>query len=85
MPARSIVMDRLIKMDTEQFISQMRVQTEAMMRRIGEAVNNAPDGNVISGSERAVREAILELGKFAQQQAVQMRIDSTESSFSPSA
>lgn len=77
-------MDRLLTMDKEQFIAQMQAEFRKALSEVADAVNNAPDGNVISGSEMAVRDAMVELQRRAFEKAVQMRIDSTESSFSPS-
>ena len=77
-------MDRLLQMDKDQFISQMQAEFRRALEQVADAVNNAPDGNVISGSEIAVRDAMVELQRRAFEKAVQMRIDSTESSFSPS-
>jgi hypothetical protein len=77
-------MDRLLKMDADQYIAQMRAEMERTLREVADAVNNAPEGNVISGSEISVRDAIRQFSKSAYEKAVQMRIDSTESSFSPS-
>jgi hypothetical protein len=54
------------------------------MEQVADAVNAAPTGNVISGSEMQVRDLMAELRRKAFEMAVQMRIDSTESSFSPS-
>jgi len=48
-------------------------------------VNNGPTGNVINGSEMQVRDLMAQLRQKAFETALQMRIDSTESSFSPSA
>lgn len=78
-------MDRLLTMDKEQFIAQMQGEVRRLLGQVADAVNDAPDGNVISGSEMEVREAMVELQRRAFETAVQMRIDSTESSFSPSA
>ena len=77
-------MDRLLTMDKEQFISDMQAEVRRLLGEVADAVNNAPDGNVINGSEMAVRDAMVELQRRAFEKAVQMRIDSTESSFSPS-
>ena len=71
-------------MDKEQFISDMQAEVRQILGRVADAVNNAPTGNVISGSEMAVRDAMAELRQRVFEKAVQMRIDSTESSFSPS-
>lgn len=77
-------MERLTVMDSDQFIAQMQAEFRRTMQQVADAVNNAPDGNVISGSEMAVRDAMVELQRKAFETAVQMRIDSAESSFSPS-
>jgi len=77
-------MERLLTMDKEQFISEMQAEVRQILGRVADAVNDAPTGNVISGSEMAVRDAMAELRQRVFEKAVQMRIDSTESSFSPS-
>jgi len=77
-------MERLLTMDKQQFISQMQAEVRRVMEQVADAVNNAPTGNVISGSEHQVRDLFTELRQKAFELAVQMRIDSTESSFSPS-
>jgi hypothetical protein len=77
-------MERLLVMDKEQFIKQMQDQVRQVLGRVADAVNNAADGNVINGSEIAVRDAMVELQRRVFETAIQMRIDSTESSFSPS-
>jgi hypothetical protein len=77
-------MDRLLTMDKEQFISQMQAEIRDVLSRVADAVNGASTGNVINGSEMAVREAMAEFRQRAFEKAVQMRIDSTESSFFPS-
>ena len=78
-------MERLVQMDKERFIAEMQAEVQRILGQVADAVNNAPDGHVINGSEMAVRDAMVELQRQAFQKAVQMRIDSTESSFSPSA
>lgn len=77
-------MERLLVVDKQEFASRMQVECRRIMESVMEAVNNAPTGNVISGSEMQVRDLLAELRQRAFETAVQMRIDSTESSFSPS-
>ena len=77
-------MERLVQMDKEQFIAEMLKEARRCLAAVADAVNNAPDGNVISGSEVAVRDAMVDLQRRVFERAVQKRIDSTESSFSPS-
>jgi hypothetical protein len=77
-------MDRLLTMDKQEYVSRMQVECRRIMEQVADAVNAAPTGNVISGSEMQVRDLMAELRRTAFETAVQMRIDSTESSFSPS-
>src|SRR5438094_615360 len=77
-------MDRLLTMDQQQYVSRMQAECRRIMEQIAQTVNAAPTGNVISGSEMRVRELMAELRCKAFEMAVQMRIDSTESNFSPS-
>ena len=77
-------MDRLLTMDQEQFIVRMQAEVRRALEEVAAAVNGAGDGQVISGSEMRVREVMVELQRKVFETAVQMRIDSTESSFSPS-
>ncbi len=77
-------MDRLLTMDKQEYVSRMQAECRRIMERIADEVNAAPTGNVISGSEMQVRDLMGELRRKAFETAVQMRIDSTESSFFPS-
>jgi hypothetical protein len=77
-------MDRLLTMDKEKYIAEMQAEVRRVLEQVADAVNNAPTGNVINGSEIAVRDAMAKLRERAFEKAVQMRIDSTESSFPPS-
>jgi hypothetical protein len=77
-------MERLLTMDKQEYVSRMQAECRRVMEQVAEAVNAAPSGNVINGSEVQVRDLMAELRRKAFEMAVQMRIDSTESSFSPS-
>jgi hypothetical protein len=77
-------MERLLTMDKEQFITGLQADVRRALGQVADAVNRAADGNVISGSEMAVRDAMVELQRLVFEKAVQMRVDSTESTFSPS-
>ena len=77
-------MDRLVRMDRDEYLRQMREEVDRILGQVADAVNGAPDGNVINGSEMEVRDLMGELRQVAYEKALQMRIDSTESSFSPS-
>lgn len=77
-------MERLKTMDKDAYVAQMQGECRRILEQIAEAINNAPTGNVISGSEMEVRDLMAQLRQKAFELGVQMRIDSTESSFSPS-
>ena len=72
-------------MDKAAYVARMQGECRRIMGQIADVVNAAPTGNVISGSEMQVRDLMAELRKRAFETAVQMRIDSHESTFSPSA
>jgi hypothetical protein len=61
----------------------MLAEVRQVFEQVADAVNDAPDGNVINASEMRVRDLMAELRRKTFEAAVQMRIDSTESSFSP--
>ena len=78
-------MDRLLTMDADALADRMQAEFRRTMEQVADAVNAAPTGNLISGSEMQVRDLLDEFRLKAFEMSVQQRIDSTESSFSPSA
>lgn len=72
------------KMSREEFINHMREKMEAMLGQVADAVNEAPPGRVISGSEEKVRELFANLRREAFEAALQMRVDAAEAAFPPS-
>ena len=78
-------MDRLVQMSREQYLAAMRPEVERILGEVADAVNNAPNGQLIAGSEMQVRDLMGRLRTMAYEKAVQMRIDETEGAFSPSA
>ena len=77
-------MERLMTMDRAEYVARMQAECRRIMEQVADAVNDAPTGNVISGSEMQVRDLMAELRQKAFETAVQMRVDSQESTFSPS-
>jgi hypothetical protein len=77
-------MERLLTMDKQEYVSRMQAECRRIMEQVADVVNAAPTGNVISGSEMQVRDLMAELRRKAFEMAVQMRVDSTESTFPPS-
>ena len=52
--------------------------------RVADAINEAPPGQVIAGSEEPVRDLFADLRREAYEMAVQMRVDAAEAAFPPS-
>jgi len=77
-------MEVLQTMDKQAYVERMQAEARRIMERIADAINAAPTGNVINGSEMEVRDLMAELRHKAFELGVQMRIDSSESTFSPS-
>jgi hypothetical protein len=71
-------------MDKSEYVARMQVECRQIMEQIADAVNAAPTGRVISGSEMQVRDLMEKLRQKSFELAVQMRVDSHESTFSPS-
>lgn len=78
-------MESLKVMDKSAYVVRMQAECRRILEQVADAINNAPTGNVISGSEMQVRDLMAQLRQKAFEVGVQMRIDSHESSFSPCA
>ena len=69
----------------EQFVEAMREEVDEFLKQIVEAVNEAPDGEWISGSEEQVRDLTGAMRQRVFERAVQKRVDAAEAAFPPSA
>ena len=78
-------MGRLAKIEKDELIRRMRARFEESMEQIAEAVNDAPDGHLIDGSEERCRDVLDEFRRMAYETAAQMRVEATEArpDFSP--
>jgi hypothetical protein len=78
-------MDRLARLDKDELVRRMRAAFERTMSEVAAAVNDAPDGRLIDGSEERCRDALGEFRRLAYEAAVQMRVEATEAdpAFSP--
>ena len=72
------------KISRDEYIRQMRQEVEEMLGQVADAINNAPPGHIISGSEEKVRDLFADLRRRAYEKGVQMRINEAEASFPPS-
>jgi hypothetical protein len=77
-------MERLVQVDRGRLASELQQELQSMLARVMDAVNLARDGHLIDDSEQPVFDLMKELECRVFQKALQLRIDSTESSFSPS-
>lgn len=70
----------------DELILQMRARFEETMAKVAAAVNAAPDGHWIDGSEEVCRDVLGEFRQAAYEAALQMRVQATEKTvaFSPS-
>jgi len=57
---------------------------ERLLREVTEAINAAPDGAVIAGSEEAVRDAMARFRQRLYERGIQLRTDAAQAAFSPS-
>ena len=73
------------RVSPELFVESMREEVDQYLKQIAEAVNQAPDGAWISGSEEKVRDIAAAMRQRIFEQAVQQRVDAAEAAFSPSA
>jgi hypothetical protein len=76
-------MDRLPELSAEELIERTRGQFEQLMQEVAKAVNAAPMGQVISGSEEQVRDLLGEFRCRVYEAALQMRVDAAEAAFPP--
>jgi hypothetical protein len=77
-------MESTPKMSRDEFISQMRKKLEEALGRVADAINEAPPGQIISGSEEKVRDLFADLRQQAYEMGLQMRLDAAEAAFPPS-
>ena len=73
------------RVSPQQFAESMKGELEDFAKEVMEAVNNAPDGQWIAGSEEQVRGLCAEMRRKVFERAVQRRVDAAEAAFPPSA
>ena len=66
------------------FAESMKREAEEFLKDVMDAVNQAPDGKWIEGSEEQVRERFAKFRTQVYERALQARIDAAEAAFSPS-
>ena len=73
------------RVSPQQFAESMKGEFEEFARDVMEAVNDAPDGQWIAGSEEQVRDLCAAMRQKVFERAVQRRVDAAEAAFPPSA
>jgi hypothetical protein len=77
-------MQPMPKLSREEYLTLMRQKMEAALGQVADAINDAPDGYIIAGSEEKVRDLFADLRQQAFELGLQMRVDAAEAAFSPS-
>lgn len=77
-------MEPMPKLNRDEFVTAMRQKVESMLGQVADAINDAADGHIISGSEEKVRDLFAELRQQAFEMGLQKRIDAAQAAFSPS-
>jgi hypothetical protein len=62
----------------------MRAKLELTLGRVADAINEAPPGRIISGSEEQLRDLFEDLRQQAFETGLQMWVDAAEAAFPPS-
>ena len=73
------------QLSPEKLVESLREDADAYARAVMQAVNQAPDGEWIAGSEEQVRDLSAEFRRRTFERAMQLRIDAAEAAFPPSA
>jgi len=69
----------------DKFVESMQQEIQQYLQSVMKAVNNAPDGDWIGGSEEQVRDLSADFRRQVFEKAVQLKVDAAEAAFSPSA
>ena len=78
-------MEKSPRVSPQQFAESMKGEFEEFAKQVMEAVNDAPDGQWIAGSEEQVRDLCAEMRRKVFERAMQKRVDAAEAAFPPSA
>jgi hypothetical protein len=73
------------RVSPQQFADSMKQEFEEFAKDVMEAVNDAPDGQWIAGSEEQVRDLCAAMRQRVFEKALQKRVDAAEAAFPPSA
>ena len=77
-------MDSLPKLDRDAYREALRLELERVVQEVADAVDNAPVGRIIRGSEEKARDALDRFRQAAYEKALQLKVDAAEAAFPPS-
>ena len=77
-------MESTPKISRDEFIEPKRKKMEEALGQVADAINEAPPGQIISGSEERVRDVFADLRQQAFETGLQMRLNAAEAAFPPS-
>jgi hypothetical protein len=80
----TLAMETIPKLSRDEFITRMRNAVEETLGQVADAINDAPEGHIISRSEEKVRDLFADLRQRAYEAGLQMRMDAAEAAFPPS-
>jgi hypothetical protein len=74
-----------VQVAPENLVAALEPEMRQYLQSVMQAVNEAPDGAWIAGSEEPVRDLSADFRRRVFERAVQMRVDAAEAAFPPSA
>lgn len=77
-------MSKHAKISVAQVRQAVGPDLEQLLREVTEAINAAPDGAVIAGSEEVVRDAVARFRQRLYERGIRLRTDAAKADFSPS-
>ena len=77
-------MDSSPRVPPQEFAVSMRAEFDQLAEEVMKAVNEAPDGQWIAGSEEKVRDLCAEMRRRVFERALQKRVQAAEAAFPPS-
>lgn len=80
-----VMSDSLPKLDREKLMQELLAEAERVVNEVADAVDGAPAGHVIRGSEEQARDALDRFRQQVYERTLQAKVDAAEAAFPPSA
>ena len=81
---QNVPKESAVQVASEKLVAAMEQEMQQYLESVMQAVNDAPDGAWIAGSEESVRDLSADFRRRVFEHAVQMRVDAAEAAFPPS-